>query len=146
MAADRIYTAQMRMTADVSEAKTQLENLQSSINSLLKSSATASSSPGQKLKADFQDALSTVNQLKATLKESTNINTGNLDILKFSQSLNKTGMSLSKYAQQLSALGPTGKQVFADLAQSVSMAEIPLKKTNTLMQNFANTRKNTIKG
>ena len=40
MAADRIYTAQMRMTADVSEAKTQLENLQSSINSLLKSALT----------------------------------------------------------------------------------------------------------
>ena len=141
--ADRVYSAQLVMTADVKQAKAQLENLQHSLDSLLKQPAT--NSAGQQINADFKDALNTVTSLKAAIKSATNVNTGKLDISKFSQSLSKSGKSLSDYSKELSNLGIEGQKTFLKLAQSISTAELPLKKSNKMLQDFATTMKNTIK-
>ena len=141
--ADRVYTAQLQMTADVSQAKSQLSSLQSSLNQILTS--PTSSRVGQTINKDFTQALKTVNQLKAAIANATNINTGKLDISKFSQSLATSKMTLQDYGNQLNSLGPKGQRAFMQLAQSIATAEVPIKKTNSLMKDLAITMGNTIK-
>lgn len=80
-----------------------------------------------------------------SLQEATNVNTGKLDLSKFSESLKRSGMSLEQYRKSLMTLGPEGQKAFVNLATAISRAEVPLKRTSTLMQNLGVTLKNTIK-
>ena len=54
-------------------------------------------------------------------------------------------MSLEQYRKSLITLGPEGQKAFVNLATAISRAEVPLKRTSTLMQNLGVTLKNTIK-
>lgn len=130
----------MRFTADTSNAKAQLQDLQSQLDKLTKISTSTS---GFGLTDSIKQATVAATQLKEQLTAATNVNTGTLDLSKFSESLRKSGMSLSQYETQLSKLGPEGSKAFATLAQSIATAEIPLKRSNAMLNEFFTTLKNT---
>ena len=130
----------MRFTADTSNAKAQLQDLQSQLDKLTKISTSTS---GFGLTDSIKQATIAATQLKEQLTAATNVNTGTLDLSKFSESLRKSGMSLSQYETQLSKLGPEGSKAFATLAQSIATAEIPLKRSNAMLNEFFTTLKNT---
>ena len=94
-------------------------------------------------KADIQGAIAAAAQLKVQLENATNVNTGKLDLGKFSESMEKGNMTLKQYRIQLEKLGPQGTQAFMSLASSISNAEVPLRRTNALLTEFATTLKNT---
>ena len=71
--------------------------------------------------------------------------TGSLDLGKFNQSLKSSGKQLSDYANQLKNLGPEGQQAFSQLARSITLAEVPLKRSSKLLSEFATTLKNTVR-
>lgn len=130
-------------TADIEAAKAQIQQLQVSLSNLTKNARLNDNSLG--FSAEIQKSITLASELQVALKNAVNIKTGSLDLSKFSDSLSKNGTSLSQYAAALGKLGPTGAQVFSQLASAITTAEIPLKRTNTLLTDFASTMKNTIK-
>ena len=127
-------------TADTSQAKAQLQDLQ---NQLSKLALTSGTGPKLGFTKEIQEATTAAAQLQVQLKNATNVNTGTLDLGKFAESMNKSGMSLTKYQQQLRNLGPEGDKAFAQLAQSITNAEIPLKRASSLTTELWTTLKNT---
>lgn len=129
-------------TADISQAKSQLQELKNTLVNLTQISASKTSGLG--LTKEINDAINAVTELQIKLQQSTT-STGSLDLGKFNQSLQQGGKKLSDYANQLQALGPEGQTAFSKLARSISLAEVPLKKSSKLLSEFATTMKNTIR-
>lgn len=130
----------LAFTADAGKVKTELKSLQQSLQELT-NMALKSTNLG--LANDVQSAIKDVNELQIKLQSATNSLTGGLDLGSFSASLSKGNKSLQDYADSLCALGPQGKEAFAQLAQAIVTAEVPLKKTSSLLSEFATTLKNT---
>ena len=129
----------LAFTADTNKARQELMELQKQLRALTQDSAQKSPLG---LTKEITEAISDVTKLEVALKNATS-HTGSLDLGQFRQELNKAGLSAEQIATQLSALGPAGKQAFSQLTQSISTAEIPLKRTSTLLTEFATTLKNT---
>lgn len=129
-------------TADTSQAKAQLQELQNALIKLTQTSASKTSGLG--LTKEINDAINAVTELQVKLQQSTT-STGTLDLGKFNQSLQQGGKKLSDYANQLKVLGPEGQAAFSKLARSISLAEVPLKRSNKLLSEFATTMKNTVR-
>ena len=123
----------LAFTADTSQAKKQLQDLQNQLTKLTNNSLGNSKLDITK---EIQNATSAAAQLKVQLEKATNVDTGKLDLGKFVDSMNKSGMNLEQYRKQLSALGPEGSKAFMSLAQSIANAEIPLKRSNALLDQF----------
>ena len=124
----------MAFTADTSQARKQLQDLQKTLDSL--ASSSVKNNVGKTMDADLQKAIVSARQLKDMIAEASNTKTGNLDLSKFSQEIQKSGRSIQQYAQDLSNLGPEGSQAFMQLAQSVAAAEVPMKRTFGLLDQF----------
>lgn len=130
----------LAFTANTSQAKSQIQSLQQMLEQL----STGTNIKGAtQLSDDLIQAKNAASQLKTVLEQATNVNTGNLDLSKFSKSLSSGAKDLTYYRQQLEKLGPTGVQAFGQLAQSIMQAEIPIKQTQSLLDEFATTLKNT---
>ena len=130
----------LNVTADTGQAAAALKNLQSTLQSLVTS--TNNLKIGGQLKSGITDATAAIGQLQVALKEATNIKTGNLNLTQFTQSMKASGMSLEKYQAALSQMGPAGKQAFAQLANSIATAEVPIRRSNALLQEMGTTIKN----
>lgn len=141
--ADKQLNINLAFTADTAAAKRQLQDLQQSLTSLVQSSSTKTSKLG--LTDEIQEAITAVTDLQSKLQQATNVNTGKLDLGQFNQSLKQSNTSLEQYADALATLGPTGKQAFSEVANAIATAEMPLKRTNSLLAEFAVTLKNTAK-
>ena len=141
------YNVNMRFTADTGQAKQQLRDLQSSLDTLMNQIATKNIKffDVNATKKEIDEASAAVQELKIALDQATNIDTGRLDLSKFSKSLSQSGYTLQDFATHLENLGPTGDKAFVALAQSVINAEVPLKRTNALLDNFKKTLANTAK-
>ena len=123
----------LRFTADTKQAAAQLQNLQQQLTHLVNQPVSI----GDKLTDDMVKASHAAAELKVHLQNATNVKTGTLDFGKLNQSLKKSKVTLGQYATQLQSLGPQGQQAFMQLARSVANAEIPLRRTNTLLQKFS---------
>ena len=132
----------LSFTANTGKAKQQLQDLQQSLDKLISSTNKKTTEFG--LTKDLAQATSEVSKLKIML-ESTTTPFGTLDLGKFSQSLKKSGLELKDYAETLQSLGPEGAKAFAKLAQSITTANVPLRQTNKLLDEFATTMKNTVR-
>ena len=135
------YQVNLQFTADSKQAKQQLQNLQSQLNAITKGSLNASIGTG--ISEEITKSTIAVQNLKNSLQEATNVNTGKLDLSKFNASLKASGMSLEKYRDILRTLGPEGNKAFSTLASSIAQAEMPLKRSNTLISELWTTLKNT---
>ena len=100
----------LSFTADSGKAKAQIQDLQNSLNNLMKNNPTGKANlPVTKELLKAQQAAA---QLSISLKNATNVNTGKLNLTQFSSELQKSGMTLEKYRIQLNALGPEGEKTF----------------------------------
>lgn len=134
----------MALTADTAQAKSALKDLQNQLTQLATTS-TSKSTGGMVIGKELEKAAKSAAELKQHLEQATNAKTGNLDYSKLSQSLAKSKMSLSEYAAQLQKLGPQGQAAFSSLATAIAASEIPLKRSNKILTDFATTLKNTAK-
>lgn len=123
----------LRFTADTKQAAAQLQNLQQQLTHLVNQPVSI----GDKLTDDMVKASHAAADLKVHLQNATNVKTGTLDFGKLNQSLKKSKVTLGQYATQLQSLGPQGQQAFMQLARSVANAEIPLRRSNALLQKFS---------
>lgn len=131
-------------TADTSQAKKQIAELQTQLTNLINAQA---GNKGLNLGIDqeLQKASVAAATLQHQLKECVNVDTGKLDLGKFTQQMKSSGMSITQYKDALLSLGPQGAQVFSSLAQSIMTAEIPLKRSSALLHEMGTTLKNTIR-
>lgn len=134
----------LKFNADIEQAKKSIVELQTSLDRLM-NQTQAKKLGTTVLSDDIVEATQAAANLKLSLQDAVNVNTGKLDLGKFIDSMKKGDMSLSKYQKALSQLGPEGNQVFSSLANNILQAEIPLKRTNKKLQEFAVTLKNTAK-
>lgn len=93
------------------------------------------------LKKGSQAAL----ELSSHLDKAFNKETGKLDLSTFNQNLAKSGKTLTDYANDLISIGPTGEQAFLKVANAITQAELPLKRTNKLFDQLWVTMKNTMR-
>ena len=131
----------LSFSADTKQVKTQLADLKETLKGLT-TSALTSSPLG--LTKELNESVKVVNNLQAVLKESTT-EVGKLDLGKFRQQLEASNLTANKISKSLLVLGDEGISAFAQLTQSITMAEVPLKRTNKLLNDFAVTLKNTAK-
>ncbi len=127
-------------TADTSQAKIKLQDLQRQLDALMKSTTTSTSGLG--LTQDLMQATAAAAELKSMLASAT-LPSGKLDLGLFNQSLKASGKQLQDYATDLNSLGPAGQKAFANIAKAITTAELPLRRTNGLLSEFAVTLKNT---
>lgn len=133
-------------TADTGEAKRQLQDLQKQLQNLASVSLGKSAGVDMFTK-DLKDAQVAVAELQSKLKSATNVDTGKLDLSKFSRSLGKNTeeatKKLKQYQSALSNLGPEGDKAFISIATAIQKAEVPLRRSNKLLNEFKTTLMNT---
>ena len=129
--------------ADVSQARTQMQGLMTSVNQLQTSLNSKMSASG--LTTELNKAQAAVVNLKSNLNSAFDVNTGKLDLNKFNTNLQRSGMTLRDYRNNLTLLGADGQKAFYQLSQSIMSGQMPLQKTNNLLTNMMNTFGNSIK-
>ena len=132
----------LAFTADTSRAKQQMQDLQNSLNNLMKTNISSDSN--LEFSKQIVEAKGAVADLKIAL-DSAKSSTGGLDLSKFNESLIKSGRTLESYRKDLIKLGPEGESTFLKLAQSIVSAEAPLKRSSRLLAEFSTTLKNTVR-
>lgn len=132
----------LSFNADTSKAKAQLQDLQNSLNQLMLNANKTNSEFG--LNKELTQAITQVTELQSIL-QSAKTQAGTLDLGKLNLNMKKNNKDISDYAKALSSLGPKGEQAFAKLAQSITTAEIPLRRSSGLLTQFATTLKNTVR-
>lgn len=93
----------------------------------------------------LQKASTAALDLAKNLQSAVNTNTGKLDLSIFNKKLEDSGQSLKSYYNQMIQLGPAGTEAFLKVASSITQAELPLRRTNTLMNELWVTMKNTMR-
>lgn len=129
----------MSVTADTSQAKQQLQQLQMQLQKI--------QTKPTKLFDDvnLKEASKAAAELQSHLRAAVNADTGKLDLTRFSSSLKMSGKTLDQYRQSLVKLGPEGQQAFLSIAQSIVAAEAPALRLTKRMNEFATTMKNTVR-
>lgn len=93
----------------------------------------------------LQKASTAALDLAKNLQSAVNTNTGKLDLSVFNKKLEDSGQSLRSYYNQMVQLGPAGTEAFLKVVSSITQAELPLRRTNTLMNELWVTMKNTMR-
>ena len=127
----------LRVSADIKQAKANFESLQKTLFKLQEST-----------RIDVKDeslakAQKAAGDLARNLQQATNANTGKLDLNKFSSSLSKSGQDLKKLHQQLSSLGPEGEQAFFKLTQSIATADASTLNLGKKLSSLGTVLRNT---
>lgn len=132
----------LAFTADTSQAKAQINELQNSLNKIASTPMSSANGLG-KTTQEIQQASAAALNLSVHLKNALNQDTGRLDFAKLNQSLKKSGTTLDAYANKIRNIGPEGEQAFLQLARAISTSEVPIRRSNQLMSELWTTMKNT---
>ena len=139
------YQVNLHFTANTAQAKMQLQDLQTILDTIIKESVTGVSQGKFPLTKELTKAQIAASKLQTILSQTINMETGKMDLTRFSQSLKQSNLDLKKIQNSLLELGPSGKKAFMSLAQSIVEADVPLKRTNLLVSELWTTLKNTIR-
>lgn len=124
------------VNADTSKFEASLQEAVTSLQALGTKSQVVST---------LQKASTAALDLAKNLQSAVNTNTGKLDLSVFNKKLEDSGQSLRSYYNQMVQLGPAGTEAFLKVASSITQAELPLRRTNTLMNELWVTMKNTMR-
>ena len=130
----------IQIDADATRAKKEIADL-------LKSLKAVGTMNLDKLGLDTQirEASVAADELAIHLKNATNVNTGKLNLVEFNKSIEASGRSMSQLITTLAQGGNVGQQAFRQLTAAIANTQVPIKQTNTLLNNMMTTLKNTVK-
>lgn len=131
----------LSFNADTAKARQEMQTLQRQLDELTKVASKPAGGSG--LTAEFREATKAAAMLKAQVESAMNPHTGTLDLVQLNQSFKQAGVSLQSYQSKLTRLGPEGVKTFQAIAQSILSAEVPLRRSNGMLTQFATTLKNT---
>lgn len=124
------------VNADTSKLEAQLNEAFMALNKL-------ASKP--QMVTSLQQASTAAADLSKNLQSAVNVDTGKINLSTFNNNLKASGQTLQSYYDQLSQLGPMGTEAFLSVAKAITTAELPLRRTNTLMDSLWVTMKNTMR-
>ena len=127
-------------SADTSKLSSALKQLEVQLNKIATGKISGNFGIEQ-----IREASSAATQLGAHLKAAINVDTGKLDISKFARSLHSSNTTLSSLSASLTKVGPAGQVAFMNIARAITEAEMPLKRSNELMNKLWTTMKNTVR-
>lgn len=127
-------------SADTSKLSSALKQLEVQLNKIATGKISGNFGIEQ-----IREASSAATQLGAHLKAAINVDTGKLDISKFARSLHSSNTTLSSLSASLTKVGPAGQVAFMNIARTITEAEMPLKRSNELMNKLWITMKNTVR-
>lgn len=127
-------------SADTSKLSSALKQLEVQLNKIATGKISGNFGIEQ-----IREASSAATQLGAHLKAAINVDTGKLDISKFARSLHSSDTTLSSLSASLTKVGPAGQVAFMNIARAITEAEMPLKRSNELMNKLWITMKNTVR-
>lgn len=125
--------------ADVGAAKANLKDLQATLNEI----SNLKLEPGTNLNKSLQEAISSADILQQHLNAAMDVKTGNINVDKFTASISKSGQSVLQLGNNLLKAGMTGEKAFTQLQNGLTMANIKLTKSTSLLGQFAKTLANT---
>lgn len=134
--ANRRLTYQIGIIADTKDLQASLNEAIKSLNNLGKQT---------QLVSNLQQASTAALDLASNLQKAISPETGKLDLSLFNENLNRSGKQLKDYHDDLVSLGEDGQNAFLKVADTITKAELPLKRTNKLMNDLWITMKNTIR-
>ena len=137
--AETTVKVRLGIDADVTAAKRAISSLEASLTNLHKAQASRGFE-------DFglNEAVQNAKVLESSLNRAFNQDTNKLDLSVLNKNLRDAGTSINEISSQFLKAGSAGQQAFMSLATAVAHTEVPLKKTNQLVQSFARTLKNTV--
>lgn len=124
----------LAFTAETGKAKTQLKDLQETLNKI------ANTKIGDNL--DLKEAGEAAKQLSYHLGQAFNTTTGNIDLSKLNHSLQQSSTNVTELSNKLLKAGIAGQQAFIGLAKSISTADYPMFKLNSKLSEMLTTLKN----
>lgn len=127
-------------SADTSKLSSALKQLEVQLNKIATGKISGNFGIEQ-----IREASSAATQLGAHLKAAINVDTGKLDISKFARSLHSSNTTLSSLSASLTKVSPAGQVAFMNIARAITEAEMPLKRSNELMNKLWITMKNTVR-
>lgn len=127
-------------SADTNKLSSALKQLESQLNKIATGKISGNFGIEQ-----IREASSAATQLGAHLKAAINVDTGKLDISKFARSLHSSNTTLSSLSASLTRVGPAGQAAFMNIARAITEAEMPLKRSNELMNKLWISMKNTVR-
>ena len=131
----------LAFTADTSAAMQNLQTLRNSLNEI----SALPFSVGKNISSDLQVAANSASSLQKHLGAAMDVKTGNLNLNKLQSSLQQSNQSLSQLTSGLLRAGTTGEKAFIATYSAIAQSNLQLKKSNTLLSQFALTMKNTAK-
>lgn len=130
----------LAFTADTSQARASIQELQNSLNNIHKAPAREDAIFDSK---NIKEASQAALELTQHLQKAVNVDTGKLDLARFSSSLKTSGKTLDSYYNTLLKIGPEGQQAFLNLATAIAQAEAPTARVNKQLSEMWTTMKNT---
>ena len=127
-------------SADTSKLSSALKQLEVQLNKIATGKISGNFGIEQ-----IREASNAATQLGAHLKAAINIDTGKLDISKFARSLHSSNTTLSSLSTSLTKVGPAGQVAFMNIARAITEAEMPLKRSNELINKLWISMKNTVR-
>ena len=128
-------------SADTSKLSSALKQLEAQLNNI----AIGKNMPAGTLTTQIQQASKAALELNSYLNKSINIDTGKLDLSAFSKALALGKTDLQTLRANLIQIGPAGQEAFASLARAIGQAEMPLRRSNELIDKLWITMKNTVR-
>lgn len=128
-------------SADTSKLSSALKQLEAQLNNI----AIGKNMPAGTLTTQIQQASKAALELNSYLNKSINVDTGKLDLSAFSKALALGKTDLQTLRANLIQIGPAGQEAFASLARAIGQAEMPLRRSNELIDKLWITMKNTVR-
>lgn len=128
--------------ADTSKLSNALKQLEGQLNNIASGKTKFISDATTK---DITNAKNAALELNSYLNKAINVDTGKLDLSRLADSIQRSEGGLQGYLNKLSSIGPEGAKAFFSLANAISEAEMPLKRSSELMDKLWITMKNTIR-
>ena len=129
-------------SADTSKLSSALKQLEGQLNNIASGKTKFISDATTK---DITNAKNAALELNAYLNKAINVDTGKLDLSRLADSIQRSEGGLQGYLNKLSSIGPEGAKAFFSLANAISEAEMPLKRSSELMDKLWITMKNTVR-
>ena len=132
----------LNFTAETGQAKAAIQELQQSLSKIAYAGVGGSNIVGDSAK-QIKEASEAAKQLQYHLNNAFDATTGNFDLSKLDRSLQSSGTNIQNLSTKLLQAGQTGQQAFAQLARSISMADQPIFRVNSKLNEMLVTLKNT---
>lgn len=136
----------MSFTADVAQARAQIQSLISTLSNLSAAEKMANPIFGDSIIStkDFQKASLAASQLSTHFQKAFNQETGKLNLGILDESLKKSGQSLSALTSEIASSGKAGAAQFVQISRALADAEKPAKSTAKWMKDLQRSLKNTL--